>query len=141
MATAIWVSASLVLRTTRKEIFTFPIFAVGAVLADFLAITLILDITVPKTKMSVSVSKDESDGLTDRPGYEIYLGLGDRSLGLGGRGHPCEESSHHGHVEEMGSGGGCCEESDDQLEHHHGHDQCHRSARKQKEEFWPTVLC
>jgi hypothetical protein len=49
MATAIWLSASLVLQTTRKRKFTFPIFAVGAILSSFLAITisLVLDITVP----------------------------------------------------------------------------------------------
>jgi hypothetical protein len=39
----------LVLQATRKRKFTFPIFAVGAILSSFLAITisLVLDITVP----------------------------------------------------------------------------------------------
>jgi hypothetical protein len=50
MATAIWLSASLVLCATRKYKFTFPVFAVCAVLSNFLAITisLILDIAVPE---------------------------------------------------------------------------------------------
>jgi hypothetical protein len=55
MATAIWLSASLVLRATRKYKFTFPIFAVGAILSNFLTITvsLVLDITVPGIRLLV----------------------------------------------------------------------------------------
>jgi hypothetical protein len=49
MATAIWLSASLVLCATRKLKFTFPVFAVGAVLSDLftITVTIVLNVTVP----------------------------------------------------------------------------------------------
>jgi hypothetical protein len=68
---------------------------------------------------------------------EIGRGLDVRSLGLGLDDRPCEERSHHGHVEEMGSDDR--EENGVQLEHAHvlGRNQ---SAKMQKVEFWPTVV-
>jgi len=74
MATAIWLSASLVLRATRKYKFTFPIFAVGAILSNFLTITvsLVLDITVPGIRLLVTGTRNSqysshlSSGLRER---------------------------------------------------------------------------
>lgn len=53
MATAIWLSASLVLGATRKLKFTFPVFAVGAVLSNLftITVTIVLNVTVPKIRL------------------------------------------------------------------------------------------
>jgi hypothetical protein len=77
MATAILLSASLVLVATRKHKFTFPIFAVGAVLSNFFSITvsLVLNVTVPEIRKSINKTRKSvhdapylSSGLRDRSG-------------------------------------------------------------------------
>ena len=102
----IWVSASLVLVASRRFKFTFPVFAVGSILASFVTITLILDITVPKQRCQHDIQDTGGKYLTCHPGCEsgLHHDLDDRSLGLDLGVHPCEgKSHHHVHVEGMGS--------------------------------------
>ena len=48
MATERWVSASLILVTTRKFKITFPVFTIGTILADLIAI--IFGLAVPDSR-------------------------------------------------------------------------------------------
>lgn len=136
MATAIWLSASLVLQTTRKRKFTFPIFAVGAVLTNLL--TIILDIAIPVTGVSIWFLGGHlyAVGLTCRPDYE------NGHLGLDARNHdpgdcPYEGRNHHHGCDEGKDFDLLCGESVDRLEHVLAHGR-NRSAKTLKGEFWPT---